>query len=37
VLTSFHEMQHALATNAICTDACDGVWQAHEFVRLEDI
>ena len=31
VLTSFHG--HALATNAICTDACDGVW--HEFVRLE--
>ena len=33
VLTSFHG--HALATNAICTDACDGVW--HEIVRLEDI
>ena len=33
VLTSFHG--HALATNAICTDACDGV--RHEFVRLVDI
>jgi hypothetical protein len=30
----FEEAARALATNAICTDACDGVKQAHKFSML---